>query len=242
VGESSVGAGAEVGRVVGVWRYPVKSMGPDAVPGADVSWHGVTGDRRWAFIKEGSEASGFPWLTIRDCADMVRYRPRFGRPEQPDASPVVVTTPSGAERDVTDPALAAELGEGVRAVKLDRGTFDTLPLSLLTTQSLASLELLVGRPLDVTRFRPNVLIDAHDADAGPEDDWIRRTLRIGDAVVRVDARDQRCIVVNVDPATAQPDPLVFRTIALRRRARLGVYATTARPGRVAVGDPVVIIA
>jgi MOSC domain-containing protein len=242
MGESAVGVGAELGRVAGVWRYPVKSMAPDAVPSAEVSWHGVTGDRRWAFIQERSEASGFPWLTIRDRADMVRYRPRFDRPEQANASPVVVTTPTGAELDVADPALAAELGDGVRAVKLDRGTFDTLPLSLITTQSVASLGLLVGRPLDMRRFRPNVVIDAHDANAIPEENWTSCTLRIGDALVRVDARDQRCIVVNVDPTTAQPDPIVFRTIARRRKARLGVYATTVRPGRVAVGDPVVIVA
>jgi uncharacterized protein YcbX len=242
MGESSFGVGAEVGRVAGVWRYPVKSMAADAVPSAHVSWHGVTGDRRWAFIREGNEASGFPWLTIRDHPDMVRYRPRLGRPDQPNASPVVVTTPTGAELAVTDPALAAELGDGVHAVKLDRGTFDTLPLSLITSQSVASMGLLAGGPLDVGRFRPNVLIDAYYASAFPEDSWTGCTLRIGDAQVRVDARDQRCIVVNVDPTSARPDPAVFRKIARHRQARLGVYATTARPGHVAVGDPVVIVA
>lgn len=242
MGESPVRVGAEVGRVAGLWRYPVKSMAPDPVPSAEVSWHGVTGDRRWAFMQERREASGFPWLTIRDCADMVRYRPRFVEPEKPNTSPVVVTTPTGEVLDVTDRALAAELGDGVRAVKLDRGTFDTLPLSLITTQSVASLGRLVGRALDVRRFRPNVLIDAHNADTFPEENWTSCTLRIGDALVRVDARDQRCIVVNVDPTTVQRDPIVFRTIGRRRQARLAVYATTAQPGCVAVGDAVVIVA
>jgi uncharacterized protein YcbX len=240
MGESPVRVGAVVGRVAGVWRYPVKSMAPEEVPGTDVSWHGVSGDRRWAFIRERSEASGFPWLTIRERPDMVRYRPGFGRPEQPDRSPVVVTTPTGADLDVTDPALAAELGDGVRAVKLDRGTFDTLPLSLITTQSVASLGLLAGLPLDVRRFRPNVVIDGPGVDDFPEESWIGCTLRVGDAVVRVDGRDQRCIVVNVDPETGRPDPVVFGTIARRHQARLGVYATTVRPGHVAAGDPVAV--
>jgi len=242
MGGSPVRVGAEVGRVAGVWRYPVKSMAPEQVPGADLSWHGVSGDRRWAFIREASQASGFPWLTIRDRADMVRYRPRFDRPEQADRSPVVVTTPSGAEYDVTDPALAAELGAGVRALKLDRGTFDTLALSLITTQTIAGLGRLAGRPLDVRRFRPNVLIDAPDAGDFPEDGWTGCTLGMGDALVRVDGRDQRCIVVNVDPATGAEDPVVLGTIARRRQTRLGVYATTVRPGHVAVGDPVVMVA
>ena len=242
MGGSPVGVGAEVGRVAAVWRYPVKSMAPDAVPRAEVSWHGVAGDRRWAFVRDRGAGSGFPWLTIRERPDMVRYQPRFGDPDRPDASPVVVTAPTGAELEVTDPALAAELGGGVRALKLDRGTFDTLPLSLISTQSVGGLGDLAGQPVDVGRFRPNLLIDAPGGAAFPEEDWIGCTLRIGDALVRLDGRDQRCVVVNVDPTTAARDPLVFRTIARHRKARLGVYATTVRPGRVAVGDPVVMAA
>jgi uncharacterized protein len=239
---SPVGVGAEVGRVAAVSRYPVKSMAADVVSSTEVSWHGVPGDRRWAFVRERAEHSGFPWLTIREHPDLVRYRPRFADPERPNTSPVVVKTPTGAELDVADPALAAELGAGVRAVKLDRGTFDALPLSLITTQSVSGLGVLAGRPLDVGRFRPNLLIDAPDGNDFSEDDWTGCTLRIGDALVRVDARDQRCVVVNVDPATAERDPIVFSTIVRRRKARLGVYGTTARPGRVAVGDPVVVAA
>ena len=164
---SPVGVGAEVGRVAAVWLYPVKSMAPDAVASAEVSWHGVAGDRRWALVRERGEGSGFPWLTIRERPDMVRYQPRFAVPERPDTSPVMVTAPSGAEFDVTDPALAADLGGGVRALKLDRGTFDTLPLSLITRQSLGGLGDLAGRPLDVGRFRPNLLIDAPGGAAFP---------------------------------------------------------------------------
>jgi uncharacterized protein len=49
-------------------------------------------------------------------------------------------------------------------------------------------------------------------------------------------------VVNVDPRTAARDPIVLRTVARRRQTRMGVYGTTARPGRVVVGDPVVVAA
>jgi uncharacterized protein len=30
-----------VGRVVGLWRYPVKSMGAEALEAVDVSWFGL---------------------------------------------------------------------------------------------------------------------------------------------------------------------------------------------------------
>src|SRR5215467_12887270 len=133
-----------VGRVVALWRYPVKSMSAEELDGAEVSWHGLAGDRRWAFIRDGQVRSGFPWLTIRERPELAHYRPRFAEPERPGVSPVLVRTPWGGELDVADPALAAELGPGVRVIKQDRGIFDTMPLSLVTTQALASLGRMAG--------------------------------------------------------------------------------------------------
>jgi hypothetical protein len=103
--------------------------------------------RRWAFIRDGQVRSGFPWLTIRERPELARYRPRFTEPGRPDASPTRVRTPSGGDLDVADPALAAELGPGVRVIKQNRGVFDTMPLSLLTTQTLAGLGRMVGTGL-----------------------------------------------------------------------------------------------
>ena len=35
------GAGHCVGRVAALWRYPVKSMGAEALDEVEVSWHGA---------------------------------------------------------------------------------------------------------------------------------------------------------------------------------------------------------
>jgi uncharacterized protein YcbX len=226
-----------VGRVAALWRYPVKSMAGEELDGAEVSWNGLAGDRRWAFIRDGQVRSGFPWLTIRERPEMSHYRPRFTEPDRPNASLTLVRRPCGGELDVADPALAAELGPGVRVIKQDRGVFDTMPLSLLTAQTVAGLGRLVGTGLAAGRFRPNLLVDACGADF-PEDAWVGRVLRIGGFRMRVDKRDQRCVVVTVDPVTLRRNPAVLRAIARERDARLGVYGTTVEPGRVAVGDPV----
>ncbi|MEA2432450.1 MAG: uncharacterized protein QOI19_2923, partial [Thermoleophilaceae bacterium] len=77
----------EVGRVVGLWRYPVKSMAAEELDEVEVSWHGLAGDRRWAFVRDGLERSGFPWFTIRERSDMWQYRPSFLDPGNPDRSP-----------------------------------------------------------------------------------------------------------------------------------------------------------
>src|SRR5918994_1694043 len=115
-----------VGRIVALWRYPVKSMAGEPLEAADVSWHGLAGDRRWAFIRAGLERSNFPWLTIRDMR------------------------------------------------------------------------------------------------------------------MRVDKRDPRCVLVNVDPDTTERDPSILRWIAQERDTCLGVYGSTVAPGAVAVGAPVLL--
>ncbi|HKQ13023.1 MAG TPA: MOSC N-terminal beta barrel domain-containing protein [Steroidobacteraceae bacterium] len=231
--------GRPVGRVVGLWRYPVKSMAAEPLPEVEVSWHGFAGDRRWAFIRDGMPQSGFPWLTLRERPNMSHYLPSFADPTQPDKSPTIVRTPAGVVHDVTDPALAAELWPGgARAIKQNRGIFDTFPLSLITTQTIARLGEAVGTPLDVKRFRPNILVEAADAAPFQEDDWVGCVLQVGGMAMRVDKRDGRCVVITIDPATSERNPMVLRTVARDRQGCLGVYSSTVTPGRVAVGDTV----
>ncbi len=78
---------------------------------------------------------------------MAHYRPRFAEPDQPDKSVTLVRTPAGTDLEVVDPLLAAELGDRVRVIKQDRGVFDTFPISLITTQTIAALGGRVGDPV-----------------------------------------------------------------------------------------------
>jgi uncharacterized protein YcbX len=231
--------GRHVGRVVGLRRYPVKSMAAEELTEVDVSWHGFAGDRRWAFIRNGVVQSGFPWLTLRQRADMSHYHPSFVEPDRPDKSATVVRTPSGSVFDVTDPALGEELWPGgVRVIKQDRGVFDTFPLSLITTRTIARLGEVVGVPLEVERFRPNILVEALDDAPFAEDGWVGRVLRIGGLRVRVDKRDGRCVVITIDPVTMERNAEILSTVTRDRQGCLGVYGTTVEPGRVAKNDPV----
>jgi uncharacterized protein len=231
--------GRVVGRVVGLWRYPVKSMAAEPLTEVDVSWHGLAGDRRWAFVRDGVAQSGFPWLTLRERADLNHYRPCFVDATQPDKSPATVRSPAGTVFDITDPALATELWpEGAKVIKQNRGIFDTFPLSLITTQTIARLGEMVGALLDVQRFRPNILVEAAAPEPFQEDDWVGRVLRIGGMDMRVDKRDGRCAVITIDPTTTQRNPAILRTVATDRQGCLGVYGTTVTPGRVVVNDSV----
>lgn len=230
----------EVGLVRALWRYPVKSMAAEALTKADVSWHGFKGDRRWAFIRDGVVRSGFPWLTIRERPEMRHFVPFFTEPDDPDKSATFVRTPGREELDVVDPRLAEALGGGVRVIKQDIGVFDTMPLSLISIQTIQAIADLAGLPLDPQRFRPNLLIDAPHGEPFAEDGWVGRVLRIGGMRMRVDKRDGRCVMVNIDPRSVESNPAVLKTIARERDSKLGVYGSTVEPGVIAVGDAVVI--
>jgi uncharacterized protein YcbX len=229
-----------VGRIVSLFRYPVKSMTSESLDSVEVSWNGLAGDRRWAFVRDGILSNGFPWMTIRQRADMWQYKPRFVEPDRPDLSQTMVTTPSGEELDVVDPALAAQLGDGVSLIRQTRGIFDTMPLSLISIQTVDALSAMTGLSLQPRRFRPNIVVETFDDAAFQEDSWVGSVISFGAVKMRVDKRDQRCVVTNVDPDTAERNPLVLRTIQDKRESCLGVYGSTVQPGRLSVGDSVTI--
>ena len=237
---TALAPGIRVGTVRRLWRYPVKSMAGEPLTRADLSWAGVAGDRRWAFVRAGAEKNGFPWYTIREAPLMCRYAARLDHPERPDKSTVTVRTPADDVLGLTDLALADELGAGVRVMRLDRGLFDAMPVSLITTATVSTLCALAGVPTSELRFRPNLVIAPAAAEPYREDEWVGTVLHLGDAAIRVDRRDSRCIIVNVDPESGRPDAGLLKLIGRRRQACAGVYGTVVLPGLVQVGDPVTI--
>ena len=171
-------------------------------------------------------------MTIREDAAMLEHVPRFVEPERPDASRTWCGRRRGEELDVVDPALAASLGEDVRVIKQNRGVFDAMPLSLITTQAIAELEGWSGFALDPQRFRPNLLVEA----AEREDAWVGRVLRIGGIAMRVDQRDERCVIVNIDPVDRRTrsrgaEDARARALDVHRRLRLDRAAGTGRDRR-----------
>ncbi len=110
-------------------------------------------------------------------------------------------------------------------------------VTLVTTGSLRRLADEVGEPVDAARFRATFEIDA---DAGTEDGWVGRRVRVGAAEVRVRGLVPRCAVIDLDPTTGVRDRSLLGTLAGRRRFGVeipfGVDAEVTVPGRVATGD------
>ena len=230
-----------LGRISALFRYPVKSMAAEQMQSADVGWQGISGDRRWAFVRGGMEQSGFPWLTIREQPLMAQYVPRFTDADLPDSSRTMVSSPAGIDYDVTDPGLAKELGFDSHVIRQSRGIFDAFPLSAISTGTIDSIAGTVGDHLDQRRFRPNVVIEFAAGEPFAEDALVGREIRFGSVSVRFDKRDKRCVAINVDPVTSTRNPAVLRAVAQERQACLGVYASIVHPGFMSVDDPVVLV-
>lgn len=235
----------DVGVVKALYRFPVKSMRGESVSEAHLYWHGLDGDRRYAFVRSDVHSS-FPWLTGRQVPQMVLYTPRFVTPEDVINAKIVVQTPNGRSLPVTSPELRQELAQAyggeVNLIQLGRGAFDSQSLSLMSAATVQALSAAAGRDVDAVRFRQNIIIETEDERPFVEESWLDRTITFGDRAhsprIRLNRRIQRCQMITIDPETAAKDPVVLKTVAQQRGNCVGVYASTEQPGHIRVGDVV----
>lgn len=166
-------------------------------------------------------------------------------PEVDGLAPAEFIAGTRSGRSVTGRDLSA-LPVGMLAP----GTFqDVAPLTLMTTASLrAASALHPDGDWDDRRFRSTVLIDC-EGDGFVEQEWVGRSLQIGDVEVSVTAPTPRCVMVTLAQQDLPADARLLRTLAKHNRvdvlggglfACLGVYASVVRSGRIACQDPVAI--
>ncbi len=132
----------------------------------------------------------------------------------------------------------------------DRVSFaDGYPISLASTASFADLLTRLPGPIELERFRANLVVEGFPAY--DEDRW--RRLRIGASSFRVAKPIDRCVVITLDPRTGEAgrgalagQPL--RALARYRRTEQSVFFAAhlipddpARARPIAVGDEVVIL-
>lgn len=231
----------EVGRVREIWRYPVKSMAGESLAEAHVYWHGLDGDRRAAFVR-GDDHSGFPWLTARQAPELVRYRPFYHDPDEVRNSPLLVETPEGRRLLLDDEELRVELaglyGRPISLIRIKRGVFDSLPLSLMSTATVAALDERLDFALDGRRFRQNIIIETFDGRPFAEESWVGSALTIGEVQVWLNQRIERCQMINVDPDTAVRSSATLKLVAQTRANCVGVGCTPQSTGIIRVGDVV----
>src|SRR5256886_9941338 len=259
-----------VGKVESLWRYPVKSMRGEELDEMFAGYAGVYGDRLFAFESSASP-KGFPFFTGRDQRQMIRCRARFRNPEtaarpvnldeavklSPNLNPISadaselmvdIETPDGKSFVIDDPALIDHLRAGIgenhqlKLLRSDKAMTDCRPLSIFAVQTAKKLGEEAGMNVDKRRFRANVFVDLTNADGFAEDEFVGKSLRIGSKVtVAVLQRDARCMMITLDPDTAEKTPAILKAVAQAHEGMAGVYGAVLVEGTIRKGDPVELL-
>lgn len=237
----------EVGRIKAIYRYPVKSMAGMELTNAALGFHGLEGDRRFAF-RRMAEQGGFPWLTASRLPEMILFQPFHQQENDQSLIPSHVCTPEGVALELRSSELSAEIsrrfGSEVQLMQLNQGIFDEASLSVISHGTISGIEKESERAMDVRRFRPNVLVETISGAPFEEDAWVGHTLFFGEEpdgpAVNLTLRDKRCVMVNLDPDTAQSDAAIMKSIVRLNENNAGVYGTVTKIGTLCMGQKVFV--
>ena len=230
-------------RVVGLFRYPVKSMQGEELDAATVDELGITGDRQWAVV---DTATGLALTGRREPALL------FAHAHVDGSNGVSIELPDGSVA-TSDDELSAWLGHPVelrRAAPSSHGRFEIAadfeaedtsewvqwdgPDGTFHDSGRTRISLLSAGAVGEwawRRFRANVVID------GDEDALVGRRVAIGSTELEVVKRIARCVMTT----RPQPDGIardldVLRTINRERDGFLGVGALVIGGGTFTIGD------
>jgi MOSC domain-containing protein len=157
--------------------------------------------------------------------------------------------PDGHRDEVVEAQLGAAFfnERGLPSAVPEGSFFDLFPLSVLTTSTLDQLgELEPESRFDVRRFRMNVIVDS-PARGFIENEWVGRTVAIGDDVrLGVALPDPRCCMPSLAQEDLPRDPRILKALARHNRIDVagalfpcaGVYAVAEATGTIRKGDEV----
>ncbi|MFC7306121.1 MOSC domain-containing protein [Streptomyces monticola] len=227
-----------LGAVVGLVRFPVKSMLGEERERLGFDARGATGDRLWALRHaDGKLGSGKSSTRFRKSPRLIECAAAYDEA----AGTVAVTLPDGARVGPGDPRLAELLGPDAELTREGGAShMDQGAVSLVGTGSLHALGRLLGddTPADVRRFRKNIVVDT--AEPWAEEAWIGREIELGAGGLRlrITERVPRCVMTTLPQPGLPADRRVLKTLTAARDMCFGVYAEVVTPGETALGDRV----
>jgi uncharacterized protein YcbX len=157
--------------------------------------------------------------------------------------------PEGHRDEVVEARLGAAFfnDRGLPSAVPEGSFFDLYPLSVLTTSSLDQLgELEPQSRFDARRFRMNLIVDT-PARGFVENEWLGRTLAIGDDVrLGVALPDPRCVMPSLAQEDLPKDSRILKALAQHNRIDVagalypcaGVYAVAEATGTIRRDDRV----
>jgi uncharacterized protein YcbX len=249
------------GRIAALYRHPVKGFTPEPLDAVVLTAGAHFPCDRLYAVETGpsgfdpeqpSHVSKMRFTVLAKIPALARARTAYDetsgdfRVAAPGRPPFVCRLTTGQGRAAFEAWLAGFLAE--QAPDVVEGPLKVLSaqghrfmdsrkgfVSVLNLASVRDLAHRLGRPVDPSRFRANVLVEGWPAWS--EYAQAGRTMRLGEATLSILDDTVRCVATHVDPATGERDiDLVPEIFAQQGHMCCGVYAEVAGGGRLVVGD------
>ncbi len=242
-------------RVRAIWRHPIKAHGRESVAamtltqGQTMPW-----DRIWAVAHELSDADGSEWApcrkftrasavpSVQGISARVNETTGHLTLSHPDLNDL--TFQPDTEQDAflawVRQVMPVAKPQSVRLVRSAvQGMTDTNypSVSFINLASHDAVAREIGSDLSPQRWRCNVHMD--ELEAWEEFDWVGKTIRAGEAELRVEEPIERCQVPAANPETGEKDTDILG--GLMRgfgHVNFGISAVVTKSGSVAIGDAV----
>lgn len=248
-------------RLEGIYRYPIKGLTAEPLVSAELKRaETLPFDRAYAFENgpgpfDPNAPKHLPkmhFVMLMRNEQLASLRAQFDDATQVlalhqhgnDVARGDLTTAEG--RAALESAIARVVTTGLRGspriVASPGHSFSDVSakcVHIINLESVRALEAKMGTTLDPLRFRPNLIIDG--LPAWSELDMLGYKLRVGEAVLEIFKRTERCAATNVNPTTALRDQKIPSFLSRTYgHTDFGVYARVIEGGCISNGNAVTI--
>ena len=246
-------------KIRSIYRYPVKGLSPESLPGVRLEpGRTLPADRMYAIENgpSGFDAAApayFPktqFLMLMRNEQLATLDTRYE-----DETHTLVIRSAGRELARGDLStkegrlaieaffrrfMPAELRGPPKVLHAEGHSFSDVAakvVSIINLASVAAIETVVGVPVHPLRFRANLYVEGWPA--WHEFSLLGEELAIGDARLKVIKRIVRCAATNVDPDTGSRDLTIPATLMKTfDHADCGIYAQVIAGGEIVPGDTI----
>lgn len=244
------------GTIHDIWRHPIKAIGRERVPSAVLTpGDSLPWDRTWAVAHERARledgwnacrnfvrAASSPALMAVTCTlDEATGRVTLQHPDRPE---LTVAPVEDAQQlcDWVAPLIAENRPAPTQVIALPgRGFTDsgTAGVTIGNLSSHRAVEQRVGRSLSRHRWRANIWMDG--LAPWEEFDWVDHDIRLGDAVLRVYGRTERCRATESNPDTGLRDTDTLGALRSWEHQDFTVKAEVIQPGEIREGATIEVL-
>jgi len=242
------------GHVTDIWRHPIKSHGREQLDTVALeAGKTIPFDRLWAVAHERSKVDGSTWAPcgnfcrVAKIPALMAISATFDQDSQivtlvhPDLESLSFNPDTDAESFVNwvKPLVPEDAVQPARLVRAFANAFtdsDFPSVTLCNHASHRAVEQRVGKPLSRNRWRGNIWIEG--LAPWEEFDWEGKQVQIGDVLLLVRERTDRCKSTHANPDTGHRDADLLSALDSWGHQDFSVRAEVIKGGAISINDGV----